>query len=144
MAYRASGDDAARYPSAGFAWYGLGCLLLCYFMFFVDRNILTLLVAPVRRDLGINDSQMGILQGYSFSVFNGLMAIPFGWYCDRKNRRNVLIFGITLWGLSTIASGFTTTFTQLVITRMGLGIGEAALSPAAFAMISDYFPKSKR
>lgn len=144
MAYRTSSDESVHYPSAGTAWYGLGCLLLCYFMFFVDRNILTLLVGPVRHDLGINDSQMGILNGYSFSVFNGLMIIPFGWYCDRKTRRNVLIFGIALWALSTIASGFTTTFTQLVVTRMGLGIGEAALSPAAFSLISDYFPKARR
>jgi len=144
MAYRTSDDNAAKYPPAMIAWYGLFCLLLCYFMFFVDRNILTLLVAPVRRDLGINDSQMGILNGYSFSVFNGLMIVPFGWYCDRKSRRNVLIFGIALWGLCTIASGFTTTFNQLVLTRMGLGIGEAALSPAAFSLISDYFPKSRR
>src|SRR5215469_16749352 len=144
MAYRASGDDAARYPSAGLAWYALICLLLCYFMYFVDRNILTLLVAPVRRDLGINDSQMGVLNGYSFSVLNGLMAIPFGWYADRRTRKGVLVFGIALWGCSTIASGFTTTFTQLVFTRMGLGVGEAALAPAAFSLISDYFPKSRR
>jgi MFS family permease len=143
MANQAS-DDATKYPSAFNAWYGLGCLLLCYFMFFVDRNILTLLVAPVRHDLGINNTEMGILNGYAFSVLNGLFIIPFGWYCDRKNRRNVLIFGITLWALSTIASGFTTTFTQLVLTRMGLGLGEAALSPAAFSLISDYFPKSRR
>ncbi len=144
MVYRLKSDDAEQYPAMGIAWYGLFCLLLCYFMFFVDRNILTLLVAPVRRDLGINDSQMGVLNGYSFSVLNGLMAIPLGWYADRKSRRNVLIFGIALWGCSTIASGFATTFTQLMITRMGLGIGEAALSPAAFSLISDYFPKSKR
>jgi MFS family permease len=144
MAYRTSGDDRAGYPSAGFAWYALICLLLCYFMYFVDRNILTLLVAPVRRDLGINDSQMGILNGYSFSVLNGLMAIPFGWYADRRTRRGVLVFGMALWGCSTIASGFTTTFTQLVLTRMGLGIGEAALAPAAFSLISDYFPKARR
>jgi MFS family permease len=143
MAYRTSGD-AAGYPSAGLAFYALFCLLLCYFMYFVDRNILTLLVAPVRRDLGINDSQMGILNGYSFSVLNGLMAIPFGWYADRRTRRGVLVFGIALWGCSTIASGFTTTFTQLVFTRMGLGIGEAALAPAAFSLISDYFPKARR
>lgn len=144
MADRVSRDDAERYPSAGIACYALFCLLLCYFMFFVDRNILTLLVAPVRRDLGINDSQIGILNGYSFSLLNGLMAIPFGWYADRRSRRNVLIFGIGLWGCCTIASGFTTTFTQLMFTRMGLGIGEAALSPAAFSMISDYFPKARR
>jgi MFS family permease len=145
MAFQASAsDEGVKYPAAMTAWYGLFCLLLCYFMFFVDRNILTLLVAPVRKDLGINDTQMGILNGYAFSVLNGLFILPFGWYCDRKNRRNVLIFGITLWGLSTIASGFTTTFTELVLTRMGLGLGEAALSPAAFAMISDYFPKAKR
>jgi MFS family permease len=144
MSYRTSGDEADGYPTARVAWWGLICLLLCYFMYFVDRNILTLLVAPVRRDLAINDSQMGLLQGYSFSVFSGLMAIPFAWWADRRSRRNTMIFGLALWGASTVASGFTTTFTQLMFTRMGLGMGEAALSPVAFAMISDYFPKSRR
>ena len=140
MAYRTSAADAEGYPSAGLAWYALLCLVLCYFMYFVDRNILTLLVAPVRRDLGINDSQMGILQGYSFSVFNGLMAIPFGWYADRRSRRNVLVFGLAVWGLSTIASGFTTSFTQLMLTRMGLGVGEAALMPAGILADLGLFP----
>src|SRR5580693_1574871 len=128
MAYRASQDESvqypsAQYPSAGAAWYGLIVLLLLYFMYFVDRNILTLLVAPVRRDLGINDSQMGLLQGYSFSIISGIMAIPFGWYADRRSRRNVLIFGLAIWGVSTVSSGFTTTFTQLMLARMGLGVG---------------------
>ncbi len=144
MSDRTIGDDNGRYPSAATAYYALFFLLLCYFMYFVDRNILTLLVAPVRRDLAINDSEIGILNGYSFSVLNGLMAIPFAWYADRHSRRNVLMFGVALWGCSTIASGFTTTFTQLLFTRMGLGIGEAALMPAAFALISDYFPKARR
>ena len=144
MSDRATGDDHGRYPPAAAAYYALFFLLLCYFMYFVDRNILTLLVAPVRKDLAINDSQIGILNGYSFSVLNGLMAIPFAWYADRHSRRNVLVFGTILWGLSTIASGFTTTFTELVLTRMGLGIGEAALMPAAFALMSDYFPKARR
>src|SRR5665213_1027277 len=144
MTYRSSTAKAEGYPSAGLAWYALICLLLCYFMYFVDRNILTLLVAPVRRDLGINDSQMGILQGYSFSFLNGVMAIPLGWYADRKSRRNVLVFGLVFWGLSTVASGFTTNFTQLLFARMGLGVGEAALMPAAFSLISDYFPKAQR
>ena len=133
-----------EYPSAAVAWYGLVLLLLCYFMYFVDRNILSLLVGPVRHDLDINYLQMGLLQGYTVSVFNGVMAVPFGWWADRRSRRNTLIFGVTLWASSTVASGFANTFDQLLITRMGLGIGEAALSPAAFALISDYFPKSKR
>jgi MFS family permease len=144
MTDRTIGNDSARYPSLASAYYALFFLLLCYFMYFVDRNILTLLVAPVRRDLAINDSQIGILNGYSFSVLNGLFAIPFAWYADRRSRRNVLMFGTALWGLSTIASGFTTSFTQLLFTRMGLGLGEAALMPAAFALISDYFPKARR
>ena len=144
MQQQASGDDAARYPSPFTAWYGLTFLLLCYFMFFVDRNILTLLVGPVRADLHINDSQMGILNGYSFSVLAGLFSIPFGWWADRRSRRNVLIFGVALWGCCTIASGFTTTFTELLFTRMGLGIAEASLMPAAFSMISDYFPRGRR
>jgi MFS family permease len=137
-------DRSETYPSAVVAWYGLVLLLLCYFMYFVDRNILSLLVGPVRHDLNINNSQMGLLQGYTVSVFNGLMAVPFGWWADRRSRRNTLVFGVTLWASSTVASGFTTTFDQLLLTRMGLGIGEAALSPAAFSLISDYFPKSKR
>jgi MFS family permease len=144
MTDRTSGEERAHHPSAGAAYYALLFLLLCYFMYFVDRNILTLLVAPVRRDLGINDSEIGILNGYSFSVLNGLMAIPFAWYADRHSRRNVLMFGVALWGCSTVASGFTTSFSELVFTRMGLGIGEAALMPAAFALISDYFPKERR
>ncbi len=144
MRDRTTGADGARYPSLASASYALFFLLLCYFMYFVDRNILTLLVAPVRRDLAINDTEIGILNGYSFSVLNGLMAIPFAWYADRRSRRNVLMFGTALWGCSTIASGFTTTFTELLFTRMGLGIGEAALMPAAFALISDYFPKARR
>jgi MFS family permease len=144
MAYRASADDTAQYPSAGVAWYALIVLLLLYFMYFVDRNILTLLVAPVRKDLGINDSQIGLLNGYSFSVLNGLFAIPFGWYADRHSRKHVLVFGIAFWGCSTIASGFTATFTQLMLTRMGLGLGEAALAPVAFSLIADYFRKDKR
>jgi MFS family permease len=144
MTDRANGIDGERYPSAAAGHYALFFLLLCYFIYFVDRNILTLLVAPVRRDLGINDSEIGILNGYSFSVLNGLMAIPFAWYADRHSRRNVLMFGTALWGCSTIASGFTTNFSELLLTRMGLGIGEAALMPAAFALISDYFPKSRR
>ena len=94
MSDRTSAAVAEEYPSAGLAWYALTCLVLCYFIYFVDRNILTLLVAPVRRDLGINDLQMGILQGYSFSVLNGLMAISFGWYADRRSRRSVLMFGL--------------------------------------------------
>ncbi len=144
MAYRASADDSAQYPSAGVAWYALIVLLLLYFMYFVDRNILTLLVAPVRKDLGINDSQIGLLNGYSFSLLNGLFAIPFGWYADRHSRKHVLVFGITIWGCSTVASGFTSTFTELMLTRMGLGLGEAALAPVAFSLISDYFRKDKR
>ena len=144
MAYRASVDDSAHYPAAAAAWYGLFCLLLLYFMYFVDRNILTLLVGPVRKDLGINDSQIGLLNGYSFSLLNGLFAIPFGWYADRHSRKAVLVFGITIWACSTIASGFTASFTQLMLTRMGLGLGEAALAPVAFSLISDYFPKHLR
>lgn len=137
-------DRTEKYPPAAIAWYGLGLLLLCFFMYFVDRNILSLLVTQVRHDLRINNSQMGLLQGYTVSLFNGLMAVPFGWWADRRSRRNTLVFGVALWAASTLASGFANTFNQLLLTRMGLGIGEAALSPAAFALISDYFPKDKR
>jgi MFS family permease len=144
MAYRTSDSDAGQYPSAGKAWYVTCCLLLCYLMFFIDRNILTLLVSPVRKDLGITDTEMGLLQGFAFSLFYGVMGVPFGWLADRVSRRNIIIFGVGLWGLMTIASGFATTFSQLVVTRMGLGLGEAALMPATFSLLADYFPKDRR
>jgi MFS family permease len=140
----AGGGDAGRYPSPLIAWIGVTFLLLCYFMFFVDRNILTLLVAPVRRDLQISDAEMGILNGYAFSVLGGVFSIPFAWWADRRSRRGTIIFGVALWGCCTIASGFTVTFAQLLLTRMGLGIAEASLTPAAFSMISDYFPRERR
>jgi MFS family permease len=143
MAYRMSDADTGQYPSARQAWYVTCCLLLCYLMFFIDRNILTLLVAPVRKDLGISDTEMGLLQGFAFSLFYGIMGVPFGWFADRVSRRNIIVFGVGLWGLMTIASGFATTFSQLVVTRMGLGIGEAALMPATFSLLADYFPKDR-
>jgi MFS family permease len=137
-------DSIDRYPPRAIAWYCLTLLLLCYFMYFADRNVLSLIIAPVRQDLNASNAQIGILQGYAFSVLNGVMALPFGWCADRTSRRATLVVGLVLWGCSTVASGFATTFTQLLVTRMGLGIGEAALAPAVFSLIADYFPKRVR
>jgi MFS family permease len=129
---------------AASSWYGLAILLLCYLLYNIDRNTLSLTVASVRHDLKINDGQIGFLQGYAFSFVTGVMAFPLGWLADRWSRRGTLLIGLILWGGSTVASGFTTSFNELLVTRMCLGVGEAALAPAAFSLISDYFPRSSR
>ncbi|NKB39064.1 MAG: MFS transporter [Gammaproteobacteria bacterium] len=126
-----------------YAWYVVAVLMLAYTFSFVDRQILSLMVGPIRRDLGISDTGFSLLSGFSFAVFYTLMGIPLGRYADNHSRRNLVVVGILFWSLMTTLCGFARQFWQLFITRMGVGVGEAALSPAAYSLISDYFPKEK-
>lgn len=133
-------EQVEAYPERVTAWYSLSLFMLCYFMYFSDRNVLTLVVGPVSHDLRITSVQVGLLQGYAFSLLSAVMAFPFGLLADRWSRKGTLVTGLILWGGSTIASGLTVDFHQLLLTRVGLGVGEAALAPAALSLIFDYFP----
>ena len=132
-------DTSLRY-----AWYVVVVLMLCYTLSFVDRQILSLLVGPIKRDLAISDTRIGVLQGLAFAVFYTLAGLPIGRIVDTYGRRNPIALGIFLWSLMTAACSATKSFWTLFLARIGVGVGEATLSPAAFSLISDYFPKEQR
>lgn len=119
-------------------------LWIAYGVSFVDRQILSLLVEPIRVDLGLSDTDLGFLQGVAFGLFYVTLSVPIGWFVDRGNRRNILIAGVLLWSVATAACGFATGFWSMFVARMLVGVGEAVLSPCAVSLLSDYFPREQR
>lgn len=134
---------SATYVSPQRAWYLVGVLVLAYTFSFIDRQILGLLVAPIKRDLGINDFQVGLLGGLAFALFYTFMGLPIGRLADRASRRNIIVVGIVIWSIMTAACGLAKNFWYLFLARMGVGVGEAALSPPAYSLIADTFPPDK-
>ena len=132
------------YPATPWAWYTVAVLLCAYIFSFIDRQILNLLVGPVRRDLGISDTQMSLLIGFSFALFYSVLGLPFGRLADSVSRPRLIVAGMLTWSLMTGGCGLVRSYGQLFLLRMGVGIGEATLSPAAYSMISDSFPPAKR
>ncbi len=133
----------SRRPSAGEnqagAWRALPILIILYALSLLDRQVLTLMVGPIKRDLGLGDFQIGLLQGLVFSVFYSVAALPIGWAVDRFPRRPIIWIGVTAWGAAAAACGLAQSYLQLLIARLGVGVGEAALSPAAYSMLADLF-----
>lgn len=127
-------------PSTKRGWYVVAVLLLVYIFSFIDRQILGLLVAPIRRDLQISETQMGLLMGFTFAIFYTFFGIPLGRLADTRPRRTIIAVGLASWSLFTTGCGFARNFTQMALMRMGVGVGEATLSPAAYSLIVDYFP----
>jgi MFS family permease len=111
---------------------------------YTDRQVLSLLVDPIRADLGISDTQISLLLGTAFAVVYGVAGIPMGYLADRTSRRNLIFCGVLVWTIGTLACGFSHSFGQLFAGRLVVGLGEAVLSPAAISLISDYFPPSRR
>ncbi len=132
------------YPPLGYAWYVVAVLTIAYIFAFVDRQILNLLVGPIRRDLRISDTQMSLLMGFSFAIFYSLFGIPLGRLADSRSRRSIIAAGMILWSVLTAACGVARSFWHFLLLRMGVGVGEAALSPSAYSLIADYFPKERR
>ncbi len=122
----------------------MGVLTLAYMFAFIDRQILNLLVGPIRRDLRISDTQVSLLMGFSFAFFYSFFGIPLGRLADSKSRRTIIAGGMVLWSLLTAGCGLAKSFWHFLLLRMGVGVGEAALSPSAYSLISDYFPREKR
>ncbi|MEM5517197.1 MFS transporter [Henriciella sp. AS95] len=133
-----------RPQSAALAWSAVAVLCTLYVISFVDRMILALLVDPVTQDLGISDTQIGLLIGIGFALVYVLIGLPLAHFVDAGARRLVLVGGATLWSVATIGSGFAESFSQLAIGRLGVAVGEAALTPVAIAVIADMFPKAQR
>jgi MFS family permease len=119
-------------------------LFVVYVLNFIDRQIITILAPGIKRDLGLNDADIGFLYGTAFAVFYALFGIPLGRLADSWNRVRLLTIGLALWSAMTAISGFAKNGTQLGLARMGVGIGEATASPSAYSLISDLFPKNMR
>jgi len=137
------GSGAAR-ASSGYAWFVVAILMIAYVFSFIDRQILSLLVGPIRRDLAISELEMSLLMGFSFALFYTVLGIPIGRLADSKSRRGIIAAGVVVWSLMTAACGLARQYWQLFLFRIGVGVGEAALSPAAYSMIADYFPPERR
>jgi MFS family permease len=133
-----------NYPSRTRAWWAVIVLFIAYTLSFVDRTILSLLVEPLRHDLHISDTQISLLQGLAFAIFYTTMGIPIAIWADRGSRRLIIAAGVFVWSLMTAACGLATTFSQLFAARLGVGVGEAALSPATYSLIADLFPENLR
>lgn len=131
------------YPTSFYAWYVVSILTLAYISSFLDRQILSLMVDDIRRDMKISEFQISLLMGFSFALFYTLLGLPIGRLADRYNRRNIIIWGIVIWSFMTGACGLVRNYGQFFLARVGVGIGEATLSPTAYSMITDYFPKHK-
>lgn len=133
-----------RYPRPAYAWYMVGLLTIAYVFSFVDRYVLGLLIEPIKADLELSDTQIGLLLGPAFAIFYATMGLPLGWLADKKRRTWIVGAGIALWSAATVASGMARNFGHMFLARMSIGVGEATLSPCAMSMISDSFPKEKR
>jgi MFS family permease len=137
-------DDNEGYPSPAYAWYVVAILTLTYTVSFIDRQIMALMIEPIRRDLQISDTQVSLLIGLAFAVFYTLLGVPIARLADRHSRRLIIGVGITIWCIMTSLCGTARNYGQLFLARVGVGVGEAALSPSALSMMSDYFPKRTR
>ncbi len=130
--------------ASGYAWFVVTLLMLAHVLSFVDRQILNLLVKPIRADLGISDTQMSLLLGLSFAFFYTICGIPLARWADRGSRRWLIAGGAFAWSLATATCGLAQRYSHMLLSRIGVGVGEATLSPAAFSLITDYFPREKR
>jgi len=126
-------------PTARQANYTLGVLLAAYVLSFVDRNVLAILVAPIRAQFAISDFQFSLLHGWAFTLFYIVLGVPIGWLADRYSRRGIILLGVAFWSVMTAACGLARSFGSLFLLRIGVGVGEATLSPAAYSLLSDCF-----
>lgn len=137
-------SSVARPASEAYGWYVVGLLTLVYVFSFIDRQILSLMVGDLKQGLALErDWQVGFLMGPAFAVFYTLFGFPFGLLADRANRSRVIACGLAIWSLMTVGCGLARHFWQMALMRVGVGIGEASLSPAAYSLISDYFEPGK-
>jgi MFS family permease len=142
MASESQGDPD---PTAGlYAWYTVCVLMLIYTTSFIDRTIISLLVGPIKADLKLSDTQLSLLSGLSFAILYTALGIPFGQLADRYSRRTIICLGAITWSVMTASCGLAQGFFQLFLARVGVGIGEASLTPSAFSLIGDAFPRSQQ
>lgn len=139
-----SHDRPADQYSNGYKRFVLVMLTLVYAFNFIDRQILVILQEPIKADMGLSDAQLGLLSGFTFAVIYVSAGIPIAYLADRSNRRNIIAVALTVWSGMTAVSGLVQNYGQLLLARVGVGLGEAGGSPPAHSMISDYYPPEQR
>jgi MFS family permease len=130
--------------TASAARYALGLLVVVYIVNNIDRQIMNILIEPVRADLGLTDTQLGLLVGGAFAIFYTFAGLPIARWADRSNRRSIIALALAIWSAMTVASGLARSFGQLLLARIGVGVGEAGCTPPAHSLLSDYFPLERR
>jgi MFS family permease len=130
--------------SDGYRHYVVWLLFVVYVFNFVDRQILSIVIEPIKKEFGLHDWQLGLLSGLAFAAFYSTLGIPIARLADRRNRVNIIGVSIVVWSAFTAVSGLAKNFWHLLIARIGVGIGEAGCSPPAYSIISDYFEPKKR
>ncbi len=139
----APGTAMGNYPPAAIGWYSTILLALLYWLSILDRSIISLLVDPIKNDIGISDVQFGMLHGMAFAVTFSLFGLAAGTLADRFNRRTIIFVSVAAWSIATAACGLARDFWHLLAARVGVGAGEAGLNPCATSMITDLFPSGK-
>ncbi|KGT47117.1 hypothetical protein GW12_18220 [Acinetobacter sp. HR7] len=128
---------------SSYQWYVVIICMVAYILSFVDRQILSLMIEPIKADLMLSDTQFSLLQGLAFSLFYAFMGVPIAALADKKSRVKIISVGIAFWSLATAACGLSKNFIQMFLARLSVGAGEAALSPAFYSIVADLFPKHK-
>lgn len=124
--------------------YALSILVVVYTFNFIDRQILSILLEPIKNELGLSDSQLGLLTGFAFALFYATLGIPIARFADRSNRRNLIAAALGIWSAMTALSGLAGNFWHMLAARIGVGVGEAGCSPPAHSLIADYYPADRR
>ncbi len=138
------GVDATPWPAPRYGWFVVSLLVLAYAFGVVDRIVIGLLTQPIKADLQLSDTELGVIQGFAFSLFYALFALPVGLLVDRWKRVPVLWGGVLVWSLATVGGGFAGSFGLLFLARVFVGAGEATTTPASSSIIADYFPPAQR
>ena len=139
MANHSGGAAEVPYVNRRYAWFVVVVLIVASLIAFIDRQVVAIVVEPMKQDLNIGDTEIGWLYGV-FALFYAVAALPIATLADNRSRKHIIAFGIFLWSLLTIACGLSRTYWQIFLARIGVGIGEATLSPSTTSLIGDYFP----
>lgn len=126
-----------------YSWFVVGVLSLAAIVSYVDRQIINLLVEPIKASLGVSDTQISLVQGLSFALFYAVLSVPIARLADSGNRKQVIITGVVVWSLATFSCGLAIGFWSLFLARVFVGAGEATLAPAGYSMLGDYFSKER-
>jgi MFS family permease len=139
-----AGSLDSRLASPRYRAYVLAMLVVVYVFNFLDRQIVTILAEPIKVDLGLNDTQIGLMTGLAFAVFYTVLGIPIARLADRANRVSIISVALVVWSGMTALCGLAQNFAQMLAARIGVGVGEAGCSPPAHSLIADYYPPEQR